>query len=95
MATFDLDAARAARAEKRGPNPTITVDSREWEMAPELPMEVLELVDKGNVRAAFDRLVIGPVDDDGEDAPAFPSGSLTVQDVAALVEEVYKVDPTG
>lgn len=50
---IDLDAARAARAEKRGPAPVVVLDGKEYELPPELP---------GHVVTAFGMAMKGEVD---------------------------------
>ncbi len=91
MATFDLDAARAARAEKRGPAPTVTIDGHEWTLVHELPMVALERLDMGQVTRAM-RMIVDV--QDGESFDDFPVETLSADDAKDLIGGLYG-DPTS
>ena len=86
MATIDLDARRAARAEQAGEAPSVVFGGVTFQMPPEMPIEFLELLAGGKVAAAL-RTLFGPKTDE------FLAGSPSMADVTALAE-VYGVDPT-
>lgn len=57
--TIDLDAARAARAEKLGPAPTVVVGGESFDLPRELPADVVTaygLAARGDVTGIFDAL---------------------------------------
>ncbi|HEX9765736.1 MAG TPA: hypothetical protein VGA36_03165 [Nitriliruptorales bacterium] len=89
-ATFDLDAARAARRAKLGHNPTVLLDGQTWTLVAEVPMEVLEHIEVGRV-SAVRRLLVSDV---GPDPDTFPLSTLTVEDLKDLLRKVYGLGPT-
>lgn len=55
----DLDAARQARAAKRGEAASFTLGGIRFELPPELPVRFVELISQDRARAAFEEL-LGP-----------------------------------
>lgn len=51
---IDLDAARAARAEKVGPAPVVVLEGVEYVLPPELPMEAVLVVAEEFTKAKLD-----------------------------------------
>lgn len=78
----DLDAARAARAEKRqGSAPSITFGGREYPLVAELPVEFTELLEQGRFRLALGILLA-----DLDDIEPFMANKPTVEDLSAIAD---------
>lgn len=86
MASIDLDARRAARAEQAGEQPTVVFGGATFVLPLEMPIEFLELLSGGKVAAALRTLF-------GDHTDEFLAGTPSMADVTALAE-VYGVDPT-
>lgn len=100
MERIDLDAARAARREARGESPVLVFKGEEYELAPEMPLELVELVvqleqvgndqDSGiKVFGILERMFKVVL---GEQYEKFKSSGASVQDLGPLIagmEQVY------
>lgn len=87
---FDMDAARAARAEERGDNPGVKLGGVDYELVPELPIEVGELFNTGRMRAGVAQLLV-----DEDQLDDFMANRLSIQDLSELVEHTYGVNLGG
>lgn len=88
----DLDAARKARREKKGPPPTIRFLERDWPLPQELPADVVDLVgamesDFTQVGVAFRVLLGGDTFEEMSAAAKEAKDPLTLDDVVFLLEE--------
>ena len=84
---LDLDARRAARAEKSGPK-QVRIGGRVWTFKAELPMQVATDATSGNMKAVFERLLV-----DGDEAEEFlDTVDPSQDDFAELVSSVYNID---
>ncbi len=77
MASFDLDAARAARAEARGEPPTVTFGGEEYVMPAELELEAAEHLMFGRPTQFVKALL-------GEDWERFNANKPTLNDLKDL-----------
>ncbi len=82
---FDLDQARAARAEARAasgePNPLIKLAAGYVEVKPEFDITVGETLASGRIRDALLGLLLDPADVD-----VLTEGGLSAQDLNAIVQ---------
>ena len=63
MATLDLDAKRAARAEAENAPHQVTLGGDVFQLRPRMPLEALDLMSDGQFRAAFRLLLVDPDDE--------------------------------
>lgn len=82
---IDLDAARAARAEKRGDAepPRIRLEGTDWELPVEVPVEFAVRFEVGDLRGGLSALL-------GEDAAEIIE-SLSVDDLEVLSDGIYEI----
>lgn len=81
---FDLDAAKAARAEAAGEYPAIRFGGKEYQLPVEMPWSVVEAAsagDAGGIVEAVKGLL-------GEQWDDFASHGLSVADMTALLEHI-------
>lgn len=94
---IDLDASRRARAEQRGPAPSIVFLERDWPLPRSLSADVIELVGEvmaGNpagVTSAIETLLGGEVYRELKATAAASGTPLDLDDVTFLLEEVLEV----
>lgn len=99
MERIDLDAARAARREARGESPVLVFMGSEYELAPEMPLELVELVvqleqvgndqDSGiKVFGILERMFKVVL---GEHYDRFKASGATLQDLGPLIAGIEKV----
>jgi hypothetical protein len=82
----DLDARRAARAE-REPNPrphTLTLGGRAFTLPARCPLEALDLMAEGAFRRAFSKLLAGPDDTEAFFAVDPPVDDADLEDLMAV-----------
>lgn len=94
---IDLDAARAARAEKNGPGPVVVLEGQEHELARELPMnavlawtELLEGMGPGS-KTPDPEIVTAALGDLFGDAWPELRPKLSVQDCMYLLAEILEL----
>lgn len=92
-AIIDLDKARAARLEVAGDGPIIVWGGQEFQLPPELPVDVMHYTLQGDVHAA----VLALFDDDEGEATRFLDAQrITFNDFQELVkgiEPAYGISP--
>jgi hypothetical protein len=100
---IDLDAARRARLEQRGPAPVVTVNGKDYELPAELPADVVTafgLVQRGDVsalEAALEALFAGKLAELKADSVA-AGAPLSWDDLVFLIESAvdeYGLDLPG
>lgn len=77
---IDLDAARAARAEKNGPAPIIRLGGKDWTLPVELPADFAILSAAGDLAGAMHALL-------GEQFEAFWKIGLSMDDLEAIADQ--------
>lgn len=84
MPTLDLNAARAARAAKRGEPMVVELGEppQSFQLVAELPVEVSERAAAGDVTGAMRGILANP----DEDWPKLKDLNLTYDDITAIVE---------
>lgn len=88
MGHVDLDAARAARDEARGDNPTVTLGGRDYKLTPELYVDAMAAW-RENRTDDFVRLVLA----DPTEADDFLEHRMTWTDLADVVAAFSAGDP--
>lgn len=89
MATYDLAAARLARAEERGDPKSVAWDGVDYPLLPEMPADTLALLQELKVIDALRSLFVDPSAAGDFIARARPS----LEDVMDLIDQVYRFDP--
>lgn len=84
---IDLDARKAARLEASGPK-QVRFGGSVWTFKAEMPMQVAEDFDRGDVNAAFGQLLADPADA----KPFLASADLSKEDFADLLRLVYGME---
>jgi hypothetical protein len=88
MATLDLDARRAARAETIGGPHEVTLGGEVFHLRPMLPLEALDLMAEGKFRPAF-RLMLVPDTEDDTTLARFFANFPDESDLEDIVEGLY------